>query len=428
MSQNAQSPLKTALAGYLKPGPLRLLFLGFSSSVPYIMILGTLSVWLTELGFTKTVIGYFAIVSIAYPCKFLLAPYVDRWCIPYLHDKLGHRRSWIFSAQLCVAVGLITMGWVGPEKNIWLFAAITSLVGLSSAIYDIATEAYRIEIMERNQISYGTSMSGFGYRAGMLTAGAGALYLSAFFDSWALAYFIIALLVGIGMITLYFCEEPDPALYSLSQNGTAPVGLAFLESAKHFMSLPHAWALFSFILIYKLNDSMIMMMSAPFAMNLGFGKIEIANIVKILGTSMMTLGVLCAGFFTNRFGSFLTLRFCIVAVMGVSGLFITLSLVGHSAPLLAVCMAVEHFTSGMFATSLIAFMCSQCRFGNAGTDYAFISSFSSLCRVMFSFVSGYMADQLGWTGFFALILLATTPGLYLINRYKSTFDQIQGTK
>ena len=426
MSQNAQNPLKEALSGYLKPEPLKLLFLGFSSSIPYVMILGTLSVWLTELGFTKTVIGYFALVSIAYPCKFLLAPYVDRWRIPYLYRKMGHRRSWIFSSQLGVALGLMLMGWVGPENHLWAFAAVTTAVGLSSAIYDIATEAYRIEIMERNKISYGASMSGFGYRTGMLTAGAGALYLSVFLDSWSLAYFLVALLVALGMITLFFCQEPDPPLYKESPQETLPVGLAFLESAKHFLSLPHAWALFSFILIYKLNDSMIMMMSAPFAMNLGFSKVEIAGILKLLGTSMMILGVLCAGFMTNRFGSFLTLRFCIVAVMGVSCLFIALALVGHDAPLLGVCMAAEHFTSGMFAASLIAFMCSQCRFGTAGTDYAFISSFSSLCRVMFSFISGYLADRLGWTGFFLLILVATTPGLYLINRYKPTFDSIKG--
>ena len=416
--------LRIKNSGYLKPGPLRLLFLGFSSSVPYVMILGTLGVWLTELGFTRTIIGYFSIVSITYPCKFLLAPYVDRWHIPYLHGKLGHRRSWILCAQIGVAIGLVAMGWVGPEKHLWLFATITTFVGFSSAIYDIAAEAYRIEIMERDQIGYGATMGGFGYRTGMLVAGAGVLYLSAFFNSWTLAYLAIALLVGLGMITLIFCKEPQVTHYKFPQSGAIPVALAFLESGRHFLSLPHAWAFFCFVLVYKLNDSMITMMSAPFAMNLGFNKVEIANIVKLLGTSMMMLGVLCAGFLINRFGSFLTLRFCIIMAMGVSLLFALLSLVGHHEPLLIICMAVEHFTNGLFGTSVIIAMCSQCRLGTAGTDYAFISSFGSLCRVMFSFISGYMADQLGWTGFFGMILLATVPGLYLINRHKRSFDWI----
>ena len=86
------------------------------------MILGTLGVWSTEVGFSKTIIDYFSIVSNTYPCKFLLASYVDRWHIPYLHSMLGHRRRWTLCAQICISVGLITMGWVGPEKHLWLFA------------------------------------------------------------------------------------------------------------------------------------------------------------------------------------------------------------------------------------------------------------------------------------------------------------------
>ncbi len=428
MSLNAQNLFKRILQGYLQPGAVRVLFLGFSSSIPYIMILGTLSVWLTELGFSKTVVGYFSIVSITYPFKFLFAPYVDRWRIPYFTARMGHRRSWILCAQACVVFGLIVMGCVGPEKHIWAFTVITIFVGLSSAIYDISTEAYRIEIMDRSQISYAASMSGFGYRMGMIASGAGALYLSAFFDSWAVAYFVLALVVAMGMITILFCKEPEVAKKDMLLRNTPPSPLAFLSSARHFLTLPHAWAFFIFLLIHKISASMMMTMTTPFVMDIGFSKMEIANIVKLMGVSMMILGVLSAGFLTNRFGSFLTLRFCIIASMGVSGLFVLMSVIGHNAPLFAICMAVEHFVSGMFSASAIAFMCSYCRMGAAGSDYAFISSFGSLCRVAFSFISGLLADYLGWTGFFTMILMTTLPGLYIINRYKKTFDPIQGQK
>ena len=420
MMKQSENPL-SFLKSIKDKKVLCLLLFGISSAVPYIMILGTLSVWLTEINFSKTVIGYFAVISATYPLKFLWAPYVDRWKIPFLGNRLGQRRSWILCSQIAVIIGLILMGWTNPATQLPLFIAFGVWVAFASAIQDIATEAYRVEMLSLTQLGLGAGMSGFGYRIGMLTAGAGSLYVSSFLGSWGMAYTIMSLLVGLGIIAVCLTEEP----VLIHKNPTTSFNKrSFVDSAKQFFNQPDSWAMLAFIAIYKMNDAMIMVMIPPFVEHIGFTKIDIANIVKLLGTGMMMLGALCGGILMSRFGSYLTLKACITALTSVSSLFIILSLLGHSYGMLTATMAIEHFVSGMFSSSLIAFLCSRCRAGSAGADFAFISSYNSLCRVVFSFFSGWLAESLGWTGFFSLILVATIPGIFLIKHFKDVFSSI----
>ena len=73
--------------------------LGFSSGLPLLLTLSTLSIWLTEQGVTLTAIGLFALVGTPYTLKFLWAPLVDAVAIPWLTPRLGRRRSWLLAIQ-----------------------------------------------------------------------------------------------------------------------------------------------------------------------------------------------------------------------------------------------------------------------------------------------------------------------------------------
>ena len=57
-------------------------FLSFSSSIPFLLILSTLSVWLTEAGVSKTQIGIFSWVTVSYAFKLFLAPLFDHYKAP----------------------------------------------------------------------------------------------------------------------------------------------------------------------------------------------------------------------------------------------------------------------------------------------------------------------------------------------------------
>ncbi len=55
-----------------------MLFLGFSSGLPFMLVFSTLSAWLRESGIDRATIGMLSWVGIIYSIKFFWAPVVDR--------------------------------------------------------------------------------------------------------------------------------------------------------------------------------------------------------------------------------------------------------------------------------------------------------------------------------------------------------------
>src|SRR5919204_857451 len=83
-----------ALAVYLKPRVLIVLFLGFSAGLPLALSGSTLLVWMRESGVDLETIGLFALVGTPYAVKFGWAPLVDALDLPLLSRLLGRRRAW----------------------------------------------------------------------------------------------------------------------------------------------------------------------------------------------------------------------------------------------------------------------------------------------------------------------------------------------
>src|SRR5215467_3530202 len=96
----ARSSFLEALAVYLKPRVLIVLFLGFSAGLPLALSGSTLLVWMRESGLDLGIIGLFALAGTPYTVKFLWAPVVDALDAPILSRLLGRRRGWLVFAQL----------------------------------------------------------------------------------------------------------------------------------------------------------------------------------------------------------------------------------------------------------------------------------------------------------------------------------------
>ncbi|MDH5411350.1 MAG: MFS transporter, partial [Alphaproteobacteria bacterium] len=81
-----------SISVYRERRVLSLLFFGFSSGLPLLLVYSTLSAWLTEVGVSKTAIGFVSLVGTAYALKFLWSPLVDKLPVPILTGLLGRRR------------------------------------------------------------------------------------------------------------------------------------------------------------------------------------------------------------------------------------------------------------------------------------------------------------------------------------------------
>jgi PAT family beta-lactamase induction signal transducer AmpG len=145
------------------------------------------------------------------------------------------------------------------------------------------------------------------------------------------------------------------------------------------------------ICVYRLSDSVLNIMT-PFYLDMGFDKLEIAEIRKGLGVVMSVIGVGLGGFAVVRFG--LMRALVIGAFAGpISNLvFAWLAAQGPELWALAVAIGVDNIAGGFSGTCLIAYMSSLTAEGFTATQYALFSSLYSLLGKLLASQSGRIVE------------------------------------
>src|SRR5205823_9465796 len=222
----------SSLAVYRQPRLIAILLMGFSSGLPLALTASTLSFWLAEIGVSLTTIGFFSLVGISYNLKFLWSPLIDRLPIPLLTARLGRRRSWALAIQVPLALAILAMGLTDPRSDPAATAIAAVVVAFLSASQDIVIDAYRIELLRPEEQGAGAAATQWGYRFGMLAASAGALY-AASFGGWSFAYALMAGLMFVGMVAVWFTPEPGGVRPLEPLPGDSPLArvAAWLERA-----------------------------------------------------------------------------------------------------------------------------------------------------------------------------------------------------
>src|SRR6478609_2063879 len=98
-----------------------MLGLGFSSGLPFALLIGTLNAWLGEVGINLATIGVLSWIGLTYSFKFLWSPVVDRFELPAL-SRLGRRKSWIILCQSIMVFAFAALALTNPASNIGWFA------------------------------------------------------------------------------------------------------------------------------------------------------------------------------------------------------------------------------------------------------------------------------------------------------------------
>ena len=143
---------------------LIVLLLGIASGIPLYMILSTLLIWLTRENVEIATVGLFALTQIPWSIKFLWAPIIDTYKIPFLTKYLGQRKSWLLITQILLITSIILLGYSDPNKNLILTAFFALITAFFSANQDIIIDAYRIEILDDDFQGAGAAATQFGYR------------------------------------------------------------------------------------------------------------------------------------------------------------------------------------------------------------------------------------------------------------------------
>jgi PAT family beta-lactamase induction signal transducer AmpG len=413
----------TALSVYREPRLLAILLMGFSSGLPLALTGATLSLRLAEIGVSLTAIGLFTLVRSPYTFKFLWAPIIDRLPLPGITTRLGRRRGWALTIQAALALAILWLGFTDPLVDPWTTVLAAIVVAFLSASQDIVIDAYRIELLTPEEQGAGAAATQWGYRFGMIASGAGALY-AASFGGWAVAYALMAALMLVGMATVWATPEPGGAAPLEPLAGTTAAAQV-RDWLKNAVAAPfvemfarsgagHFALVLAFVVLYKLGDAIAGTMSNPLYVGLGFTKVEIANIAKILGVVATLTGVAIGGVIVLRLG---IMRALLIggALQLLSNVFYILQVwVGHDVAMLAVTIGVENLTSGIGSAAFVAYLSGLCNIAFTATQYALLSSLATVGINLLSASGGYLADELGWVRFFLVSMVMALPGLALL--------------
>ena len=405
---------RESLGVYANPHVAAMLFLGFSSGLPFPLVLTTLSARLRLAGIDRTTIGYFSLVGLAYSLKYFWAPLVDRVRLPLL-GRLGRRRSWMLLAQCGIAIGLVLM----------------------SATQDIAVDAYRIEAAGQEWQGAMAATYQTGYQLALITAGAGALTAAAG-HGWTAAYLVMALCVAVGIATTLVIAEPQARIDRATLMQEARV-VAFLERSAHWPAALRnavAWLIGAvvspfvdffvryglkagipillLIVTYRLNYTTMGVAANTYYLDLGFKLPEIALVSKVYGVLMTLGGALLAGILIKRFGiaRTLLLGWILLSIANLSYAYI--ADISPGIAWLAGVVSIDNVANGIAGTAFIAYMSSLTNTAYTATQYALFGTLWSLPAKTIASQWGAIVDAWGYGPFFVYTAAIGLPALLLV--------------
>jgi MFS transporter, PAT family, beta-lactamase induction signal transducer AmpG len=419
--------LLDALAVYLKPRVLIVLFLGFSSGLPLALSGTTLLVWMRESGVNLGTIGLFALVGTPYTVKFLWAPLADALDIPLLGRWLGRRRGWLVFTQILLIAAIIFLGFCNPATAPGLVAVGALLVAAASATQDIVVDAFRVESLPENEQAAGMASYVAAYRVGMLASTAGTLFLVSGFQTqgfdtlaaWHWGYVAMAVLVLIGTITALLATEPERSRQAdaahARQKPFARIAEAAIGAFKDFLGTEFALVMLAFVVLFKFTDALSGAMTAPFVIDLGFTRNEYAAIVKGVGLAALLLGGFAGGFIARAYPLAPSLWIGAVLQASANLSFCWLAETGPNPTVLAIAITVENFTSAIGTVMFVAYLSALCRNPlHTATQYALLTALAAVGRTYLSSGAGFIAESTGWVWFFMICALAGIPSLVLL--------------
>ena len=439
---------------YFDQRMIKILLLGAISGFPWVIIGSSLSLWLKEDGLSRSTIGWAGLIFAVYAFNYLWAPLVDRIKIPWLTDKVGHRRGWIITMQTLILICLIFWSLINPSANLALVISIGLIIAIASATQDITVDALRIEQIgetEGKSMQAGAAMSVVGWWTGYKLGGVVALNSAEFFQQagfenyWQITFLVLGILIIGCNIGLMFVNEPQQVNRTENQMRTDRMIEDKLGSS-NILTKVIAWltgtvigpvisffkkngfniaiAILGFVFLFKIGEAFLGRMSVIFYKEIGFTKSDIALYSKGLGWLTTVIFTLLGGIFAIRSGVIKAMFVSGIMMASTNLLFSLLAWSGKSELLFAIAVIFDDMAAAFATVAFVAFISMLVDRTYTATQYALLASIGTAGRTTLAASSGALVDWLNgdWGIFFIITAIMVIPSLIFLYMIK---DKLQ---
>jgi len=435
--------LSETFSVYLDRRMVRILLLGIISGFPWVLIGSSLSLWLKEDGLSRSTIGWAGLIFGVYAINFLWAPLIDRIRIPWLTNKIGHRRGWIVTMQFFILVSLVCWSTIDPTANLWAVIAIGLVIAIASATQDITVDALRIEQIGENEgmsMQAGAAMAVVGWWTGYKLGGVVALNAAQYFQNagienyWQTTFLVLGIIIIACNIGLMFVHEPQPTERLIAQRQTDQMIEEKLGSSGAITKII-AWSsgtiagpiisffkrnglaialgILGFVFLFKIGEAFLGRMSIVFYKEMGFSKGDIALYSKGIGWITTVVFTLLGGLFAIRSGVVKAMFISGILMAATNLLFAALFWSGKSEWLFAVTVLLDDIAAAFATVAFVAFISLLVDRTYTATQYALLASIGTLGRTTLAASSGELVDWLNgdWGVFFVITTVMVIPSL-----------------
>ena len=429
---------------------LRILLLGIISGFPWVLIGSSLSLWLKEEGLSRSTIGWAGLIFAVYAFNYLWAPLIDRIRIPWLTNKVGHRRGWIIVMQLIILLSLLCWNLVDPTANLALVITVGLIIAIASATQDITVDALRIEQIGKDEgksMQAGAAIAVVGWWTGYKLGGvialnaAESLEKAGFENYWQLTFLILGIVIIACNIALMFVHENQPTERQEAQKKTDEMFQSKLGTS-NFATKSAAWisgtiagpiisffkkngfkialGILGFVFLFKIGEAFLGRMSIVFYKEIGFSKSDIAIYSKGLGWITTVVFTLLGGLFAIRSGVIKAMFVSGILMASTNLLFSLLAWSGKSELLFAIAVIFDDMAAAFATVAFVAFISMLVDRTYTAPQYALLASIGTAGRTTLAASSGAMVDWLNgdWAIFFIITAVMVIPSLILLYMIK----------
>ncbi|QTS83772.1 AmpG family muropeptide MFS transporter [Coxiella endosymbiont of Amblyomma nuttalli] len=384
---------------------MAVLFFSFSSTLPLVLLSGTLQAWYIDVGVSLTVTSSLSLLQYAYIVKFLWAPLMDH----YAPIVLARQRAWVLITQIGLALMFVIIASMNPAKQPWEVFWVSVITAFISASQDIAIDGYRVDVLHQNERGLGSAVTTVGGRIAMLIGGGLALIIASDYG-WRITYLLMALLMFTQIIITLLAANPETAVHS-----PVPFQDALLAPLQELFTREHIMMILLLVLIYKFSDTLTLSLNTAFLMReMGFTLLELGYTYKLVSVIAALLGGFVGGFLMPRLGLYRSLMIFgfLQTVTNLS--FMILAIVGKNFPLMISTIFLDYFCGGLSTVAFVAFLITLCHKEYSATQYAILSAFMAVTRMIIGPIAAYLVIHIGWVVFYLITFFVGFPALFVL--------------
>ena len=391
----------------------------FGQAIPYIVANYLSVVMYKDMGVSNT--------DIAFYTSLLYLPWVIKPLWSPLVDLFGTKRGWTVSLQLVLAASL---GAVGATLHLPAYfiasLGVMWVMAFASATHDISADGfYMLGLRQQQQAAFVGVRSTF-YRLATL-AGQGPLVMLAGYlattlgdvrQAWAIVFFVLAgLFFGFCAWHQAMLPRPD-ADHKAIEGGNLVAG--FGQTFATFFAKRDIWLILGFILTFRLGESQLLKLVAPFLKDpvekggLGLSTVQYGLAYGTIGIVALTVGGLFGGWLISRWGLKRCLWLMVFAVHLPDLVFVYLSSVQpQDMGVISAFLAIEQFGYGFGFTAMMMYMIMIADGPYKTAHYAICTGLMALGMMVPGMWSGKLQEMIGYQHFFVWVCLATIPAFIM---------------